>query len=75
VNQTGKFSFEGLAPGKYRVFAIEGFEPDFWGSPELAAALAAKSVELELGEGDKKQIKLPVIPSEEWRAALRKVGM
>jgi hypothetical protein len=75
VNQTGKFSFEGLAPGKYRVFAIEGFEPDFWGSPELAAALAAKSVELELGEGAKKQIKLPVTPSEEWRAALRKVGM
>jgi Carboxypeptidase regulatory-like domain len=75
VNQTGKFSFESLAAGKYRVFAIEGFESDPWGSPELAAALAGKSVEVELGEGDKKQIKLPVISSGEWEAALRKVGM
>ena len=57
------------------VLAIEGFDDGPWGSPELFASLAGKSVAVELGEGQRKTVTLPVIPVGEWEAALRKVGM
>jgi hypothetical protein len=75
VDHTGKFKVESLAPGKYRLFAIEGFEEGAWGSLELAAALREKSLALELHEGENKTLAIPVITPEEWTAALRKVGM
>ena len=75
AGHTGKFSFDSLAPGKWRLLAVEGFDEGPWGSPELAEALHEKSVAVELGEGQKKNIAAPVISPEEWEAALRKVGM
>ncbi len=75
VDHTGKFQVEALAPGKYRLFAIEGFEEGVWGSLELAAALREKSLMLELHEGENRTLAVPVITPEEWTAALRKVGM
>jgi hypothetical protein len=57
------------------VFAVEGFEEGPGGSPELAEALREKSLAVELGEGQKKKLAVPVISPEEWEAALRKVGM
>jgi hypothetical protein len=64
-----------MAPGKYRFFAIEGYDEDLWGSVELAKALWERSVEVELREGERKEIPVPPISYEEWTAALRKVGM
>ena len=52
----------------------EGFDDDEWGSPELAKALEAKSVELELKESDKKQVSVTVISADEWAAAVKKTG-
>lgn len=75
ADHTGEFALGKLAPGKWRVFAIEGFEEGPWGSPELAAALREKSIEVELQEGRTATVKVPVIGVEEWDAALRKVGM
>ena len=64
-----------MPPGKYRLFAIEGFDEDLWGSPELAASLRGKSVSVELGEDDRKEVMLPSITGDEWEKALRKLGM
>ncbi|MGA3019832.1 MAG: carboxypeptidase-like regulatory domain-containing protein [Bryobacteraceae bacterium] len=75
VDPAGQFLLEKMPPGKYRLFAIEGFDEDMWGSPELAAALREKSVAVELRESDEKQAALPLITAEEWDTALRKVGM
>lgn len=75
VDHSGKFKFESLAPGKYRVFAIAGFEEGLWGSLELAAALREKSLTLELHESETKSLAIPAITPEEWTAALRKAGM
>ena len=75
ADHTGDFGFADLAPGKWRVFAIEGFEEGPWGSPELAEALREKSVAVELQEGRTGKVKVPVTAFEEWEAALRKVGM
>jgi len=73
--QNGVLKLHPLAPGKYRLFAIEGFDQTLWGSPELAAALAEKSVEVELRPGESRSIKVTPITADEWTAALRKVGM
>jgi hypothetical protein len=75
VDAAGQFQIDKMPPGKYRMFAIEGFDDDMWGSPELAAALREKSVVVELRENDEKQVALPLITAEEWDKALRKVGM
>jgi Carboxypeptidase regulatory-like domain len=75
ADSAGRFHFDALIPGKYHVLAIEGFDDGPWGSPELFAALAAKSVAVELGEGQKKTVTLPVTSVSEWEAALRRVGM
>ncbi len=75
LDHAGKFKLESLAPGKYRLFAVEGFEEGPWGSLELAAALREKSLAVELREGESKSLTVPVITIEEWNAALRKVGM
>ncbi len=75
ADQTGKFQLESLEPGAYRLFAIEGFEEAPWGSLELAAALAERSVEVELHEAEHRNLEIPVISAEQWAAALRKVGM
>lgn len=74
TDQKGRFRMEKLAPGKYRLFAISEFDEDEWGSPDLAKALAGKSLELELKESEKKQVKVKVIPEEEWDAAVQKHG-
>ena len=74
TDQKGRFRMPGLAPGKYRLFAIQGFDDDEWGSPELAKVLEAKSVELELKESDKKQVSVTVISAGEWAAAVKKIG-
>lgn len=71
----GQFQLEKMPPGKYRLFAIEGFDPDLWGSLELAAALREKSVAVELQEDDGKRVILQLITAGEWEKALRKVGM
>ena len=71
----GQFQIEKMPPGKYRLFAIEGFDDDLWGSPELAALLRQKSVAVELGEDERKQVILPLITAAEWDQALRKLGM
>jgi hypothetical protein len=74
TDQKGRFHMGTVAPGKYRLLAIDGFDEDEWGSPDLAKALAGKSVELELKESEKKQVRVPVISDGEWEAAVKKSG-
>jgi hypothetical protein len=75
IPRTGSVEVSPLAPGKYRLFAMEGFEEGPWGCPELAAALAAKAVAIDLKSGESWQVVVPVISADEWAAALRKIGM
>ena len=74
ADEKGHFKLEALPPGKYRLFAIQGFDEDDWGSPQLATELAGKAVKLELTESEKKSVTITVISSEEWEAAVKKVG-
>jgi hypothetical protein len=75
LDDNGAFVLPKLAPGKYRLYAIEGLDDDLWGAPDLAAALRQQSVEVEVKEGDDRQVTLPLISAAEFTAALRKAGM
>lgn len=72
TDQKGRFRMGALAPGKYRLLAVAGFDEDDWGSAELAKALAGKAVELELKESEKRQVRVTGISEEEWDAAVER---
>ena len=51
IDPEAKFSFDGLRPGKYRLFAVD---PRFFsGSLESFRALFPKGEEIEIREGDR----------------------
>lgn len=70
TDQDGRFHFETVEPGKYRLYAIEGFDEDPWGSAGLAAAL--HSIDLELSEKETREITVPLVRAAEWKAALER---
>jgi hypothetical protein len=72
TDQNGTFHFDSVEPGKYRLFAIEGFDEGPWGRPELAAAL--RSIEIELGENEARRATVPLVRAEEWIAAVKRFG-
>jgi hypothetical protein len=74
TDQKGRFQLRTVAPGKYRVFAVEGFDGEAWNRAGLLRALAAKAVDVELKESDKKQVSVTVISAGEWKAALKNIG-
>jgi hypothetical protein len=70
ADQNGAFQIERIKPGKYRMYAIEGFDEAAWGGPELAAAL--HSVEVELAEGESGSVSPVLVPAAEWKAAVER---
>jgi hypothetical protein len=74
ADEKGQFKLEAVPPGKYRLFAIQGFDAEVWGSPELAAELASKCVEVDLKENENKSATVRVITSDEWDAAVARAG-
>ena len=54
IDQTGRFTIKGLAPGKYRLYAFEEFNMQEMMDPELFKALESKAEAFELGEGERK---------------------
>jgi hypothetical protein len=75
ADQSGHFKIEGVRPGQYRLYAIEDFDEDLWNSPALREALAAKSVSIEMREGDQKKIDPKVISAREWAAVVGRLGL
>jgi hypothetical protein len=71
----GEFEFKSVPPGRYRLYAFEDFDRDVWGSPELAAIFAPKSVAFELHEGENRQATLPLISAKEFQDAMRGLGL
>jgi hypothetical protein len=74
ADEKGRFKLAAVPPGKYRLYAIQGFDGDEWSSAELAAALAAKSVAIELKEKESKSAQVTLILNAEWEAAVKRTG-
>jgi hypothetical protein len=70
----GQFEIKPLAPGKYRLYALEDFDREAWGSDELRNRLASKSSQFELRDGEKRQVSVPLISAQEYEAALNQLA-
>jgi len=67
----GRFQFQGIPPGKYRLYAWEELEPGSHMDPKVTAPFGAWSVSLEAAESDKKEVTLRRIGVETVEAAGR----
>jgi hypothetical protein len=66
----GKFHLENLAPGKYRIFALEKMTPADFRNPEAADKLDALGEDIELSEGATTEAHPRLVPSDRARDAL-----
>jgi Carboxypeptidase regulatory-like domain len=68
----GKFEFSGVAPGKYRIFAVERLAPEAFQNADAADAMSALFAdfmgEVDLGEGASVDVRPKLIPLERARA-------
>ena len=62
AGEGGAFQFQGVRPGKYRLYAWEELEPGSHMDPQVGAAYAAYSVAIEVGENDRKRATVKRIP-------------
>jgi hypothetical protein len=65
----GSFQFQGLRPGKYRLYAWEEFEAGAQFDPDVTGPFEARSVAIEVAEGARKEVAVTRISVEEAEAA------
>ncbi len=63
----GQFRFQGVRPGKYRVYAWEEMEPGSHLDPKVTAPREAYSSAIELGENETKKVSVKRIPVDPAR--------
>ena len=70
TDDSGKFELKDIAPGKYKIFALEKLAPAEFRSPEAARQLDPLGEEIELAEGARVEVHPKLIPVERAREAL-----
>jgi hypothetical protein len=65
----GSFQFQGLRPGKYRLYAWEEFEAGAQFDPDVTGPFEARSVAVEVAEGGRKEVTVTRISVDEAEAA------
>jgi hypothetical protein len=70
ADDTGKFELKDIAPGKYKIFALEKLAPAEFKTPEAAGQLDPLGEEIELAEGASLEVHPKLIPVERAREAL-----
>jgi hypothetical protein len=63
----GKFHFDGIAPGDYKVFAWDEIRSGDWFDPSLMRSVEYRGVPILIGSTESKMIEVPVNASEEVR--------
>jgi hypothetical protein len=66
----GKFKFTGIAPGKYKVFALEKLAAMNFRNPEAADNLDSLGTEIDVPEGAAVKVRPRLIPIDRARQAL-----
>jgi len=69
-DDSGKFELKNIAPGKYKIFALEKLAPAEFKTPEAASQLDPLGEEIELAEGARLEVHPKLIPVERVREAL-----
>ncbi len=71
ADDSGKFKINGVAPGKYKIFALEKMAAASFRNPESVELLDALGEEIEVGEGAKVQVHPKLIPQDKAREILK----
>jgi Carboxypeptidase regulatory-like domain len=71
TDATGKFKLTGVAPGKYKIFALEKIATANYRNPESADLLDPLGEEIEIAEGAKIQSHPKLIPEEKAKDILK----
>jgi protocatechuate 3,4-dioxygenase beta subunit len=71
ANDQGKFHIRGIAPGKYKIFAVEKMAPASFRTPEAADQLDELGAVIELAEGATLQAHPKLIPVDRAAKALQ----
>jgi protocatechuate 3,4-dioxygenase beta subunit len=71
TDDAGKFKLSGIAPGKYKIFALEKIATANFRTPEAGELLDALGEELDVQEGAKIQLHPKLIPEEKAREILK----
>jgi hypothetical protein len=69
ADETGRFLFQGVPPGKYRLCAWEELEEGAQFDPDVTAPFQARSTALDLAEGERKELEVARIPAVDMDAA------
>jgi hypothetical protein len=72
-NTTGRFSIQGLGPGDYRVFALDGPNNEDAHNPDLLKSLESRATLATVHPNGHEQISLSPIPASEIEAAKDKL--
>jgi hypothetical protein len=64
-DQSGWFTLHGVVPGDYAVLAWESVEGEAYYNPEFLKTYEGQGSALRVGEGDRKSLRLEVIPESE----------
>ncbi len=70
-DDNGKFKLNAVAPGKYKIFALEKIATASYRNPESADLLDAMGEELEVTEGAKVELHPKLIPEEKAKEILK----
>ncbi len=71
ADDQGKFKLQGIAPGKYKIFAVEKMTPGSFQNPEAVDQLYDLGEVIELTEGANIQVKPKLIPMDRAEKALQ----
>ena len=69
TDEYGRFQFQGLRPGKFRLYAWEELEDGAQFDPDVTAPLQARSLAVEVAEGERKEVEATRITVDEVEAA------
>jgi hypothetical protein len=65
TGENGSFQFQGLRPGKYRLYAWEEFEEGAQFDSDVTAPFQARSLTIEVKEGERKEVAVTRISVDE----------
>jgi len=71
ADDNGKFTLSGVAPGKYKIFALEKIAAQSYRNPESADVLDSLGEEIEVAEGAKIESHPKLIPEEQAKELLK----
>jgi hypothetical protein len=64
-DQSGRFTLRGITPGEYTLFAWESLDGEAYLNPDFLKSHEGQGSALRVGEGERKNIQLQVIPDAE----------